>query len=299
MNQPSIIEIPTPKDFHFKECLVFLGRSDLELLHRIKDGFVYKLLKIDQELLLLKIGFIDDSLQVEFPLGKPTVKAQKMASEYVVDWFDLDRDLAGFYEMAQNDQMLQRVVSKYRGLRMIGIPDLFEALTWAIMGQQINLTFAYTLRKRFVERFGESVTFEGETYWLYPTFDRIAEIEVDALKELQFTARKAEYVIGVSQAMVNGELSRENLLKMEDYQQIHAYLTKLRGIGSWTADYVMMKCLHQSAAFPITDVGLHNAVRIQLGLERKPTLDELKEKAARWTGWEAYAVFYLWRSLYV
>ncbi|WML58512.1 DNA-3-methyladenine glycosylase 2 [Neobacillus sp. PS2-9] len=294
-----MIEIKPPEDFNFKECLVFLGRSDQELLHRIKDGFVYKLLKIDQEPLLLKIGFIDDSLQGEFPLGKPTVKAQKMASDYVVDWFDLGRDLAGFYEMAQHDQMLQRVVSKYRGLRMIGIPDLFEALTWAIIGQQINLTFAYTLRKRFVERFGESVTFEGETYWLYPTFDRIAEIEVDALKELQFTARKAEYVIGVSRAMVNGELTREHLLKMEDYQQTHAYLTKLRGIGSWTADYVMMKCLHQSAAFPITDVGLHNAVRIQLGLERKPTLDELKEMAAGWTGWEAYSVFYLWRSLYV
>ncbi|WP_413305466.1 DNA-3-methyladenine glycosylase [Bacillus sp. 1P10SD] len=294
-----MIEIKTPKDFNFKECLVFLGRSDQELLHKISDGYVFKLLKVEQELVLLKISYKNDALQVEFPMGNPTLDAQKMAAKYVVDWFDLDRDLFGFFEMARNDQMLQPVVSKYRGLRIIGIPDLFEALTWAIMGQQINLTFAYTLRKRFVERFGESVTFDGETYWLYPTFDRIAEIEVDTLKDLQFTARKAEYVIGVSRAMVNGELSRENLLKMEDYQQIHTYLTKLRGIGSWTADYVMMKCLHQSAAFPITDVGLHNAVRIQLGLERKPTLDELKEMAAGWTGWEAYAVFYLWRSLYV
>ncbi|MGG3560640.1 DNA-3-methyladenine glycosylase [Neobacillus rhizosphaerae] len=294
-----MIEINPPEDFNFKECLVFLGRSDQELLHKIIDGYVFKLLKVDKELVLLKIGYKNDAIQVEFPMGEPALGAQKMAAKYVVDWFDLDQDLAGFYEIAQKDQMLHRVVSKYRGLRMIGIPDLFEALTWAIMGQQINLTFAYTLRKRFVERFGESLTFEGETYWLYPTFSRIAEIDADALRELQFTARKAEYVIGVSRAMVNEELSKEDLLRMEDYQQIHVYLTKLRGIGSWTADYVMMKCLHQRAAFPITDVGLHNAVKIQLGLERKPTLVELKVMAAGWKGWEAYSVFYLWRSLYV
>jgi DNA-3-methyladenine glycosylase II len=200
--------------------------------------------------------------------------------------------------MAQDDNVLNQIASKYRGLRIIGIPDLFEAVTWAIIGQQINLKFAYTLKKRFVERFGEGLTFEGEIYWLYPSFDRIAEIDIVQLRELQFTARKAEYVIGVAKAMAKGELKKEDLLKKQDYQQIHNYLTNLRGIGAWTADYVMMKCLHQRSAFPITDVGLHNALKVQLGLEGKPSVNEIKEMALNWTGWEAYAVFYLWRSLY-
>lgn len=292
------IEIQPPMDFDFEECLIFLGRSEEELLHKIKDGYVYKLLKVDQELLLIKIGYRNDALQLEFPLGEPTVRAQKMAVDFVVDWFDLDRDLSGFYEMAEKDRLLKGIAREYRGLRIIGIPDLFEALTWAIMGQQINLTFAYTLRKRFAERFGESVTVNGETHWLYPTFSRIAELDTDDLRELQFTARKAEYVIGVAEAMSKGELSKKTLLQIEDFQQVHSELTQLRGIGAWSADYVMMKCLHHMAAFPIADVGLHNAVKFHLGLERKPTINELKEMAESWTGWEAYAVFYLWRSLY-
>lgn len=62
------------------------------------------------------------------------------------------------------------------------IPDLFEALSWAIIGQQINLTFAYILKKRFVENFGESLTFKGDTFWLFPNYEKIATISVDELK---------------------------------------------------------------------------------------------------------------------
>ncbi|MDQ1143671.1 DNA-3-methyladenine glycosylase II [Bacillus sp. SORGH_AS 510] len=293
------MEIKTSEDYHFEECLIFLGRSDQELLHKIRDGYVYKLLKVDQEPFLIKIGYKNEAIQVEFPLGEPSANAQKMAMKYVVEWFDLNRDLMGFYQMAQTDEILNPIVRKYRGLRIIGIPDLFEALTWAIIGQQINLTFAYTLKKRFVERFGESLTFEGETYWLFPPASQIAEIDIEALRKLQFTARKAEYVIGVAQAMAKGELSKEILLQKQDDQQIHNDLTKLRGIGAWSADYVMMKCLQKSTAFPIADVGLHNAIRVQLGLDKKPTIQEIEEMSSGWTGWEAYAVFYLWRSLYV
>lgn len=102
---------------------------------------------------------------------------------------------------------------------MMCIPDLFEALTWAIMGQQINLTFAYKLKQRFVEHFGECLTFEGNTFWLYPTYERIATLSVEELITLQFTVRKAEYVIGVAKAMTNGELTKEMLLQEPTYEQ--------------------------------------------------------------------------------
>lgn len=69
-------------------------------------------------------------------------------------------------------------------------------------------------------------------------------------------------------------------------------------MGKWTADYVAMKCLKKVEAFPIADVGLHNALKFQLGLDKKPSIDDIKEIAVNWRGWEAYATFYLWRSLY-
>lgn len=276
---------------------MFLGRSEQEVLHQIRDGYFCKMIKIDGEKVLLKIWDTKDSIRVEFPISSPTPGLREKSASYVWEYFDMNQELGNFYEMADKERVLQKIVRKYRGLRIICIPDLFEALTWAIIGQQINLTFAYTLKRRFVVHFGECLTFEGNTYWLFPEFETIANIEIDDLRKLQFTSRKAEYITGVAKAMTSGQLTKEALLQ-QDYQQVKKSLMAIRGVGAWTADYVMMKCLHHPAAFPMADVGLHQAIKRQLGLECKPTIEEIEEMSTNWGGWQAYATFYLWRSLY-
>ncbi|MDN3017215.1 DNA-3-methyladenine glycosylase [Paenibacillus sp. BSR1-1] len=291
------VEIYPPEEFNFNECLVFLSRSSLELLHQIKDGSVYKLIKVNKIFILLKVGYNNRSIIVEFPISTPSEESRKQAAEYIWEWLDLGQDLAGFYEMAAKDRILSKISNKYYGLRIIGIPDLFESLIWAVIGQQINLTFAYKLKKRFVERFGESLTFNGDTFWIFPSFEKIASIDVEDLKKLQFTGRKAEYIIGIAKAMKNRDLSKETLLN-QDYHQVKRRLTEFRGVGAWTADYVMMKCLNYNTSFPIGDAGLHNALKSLLGFKRKPAIEEIKEFAENWDGWQAYATFYLWRSLY-
>jgi DNA-3-methyladenine glycosylase II len=298
INEGSTLEILPPKEFDFKECLIFLGRSEGEILHQIKDGYLYKLIKVNEEIILLKIGRKEHFIQVEFPIGSPSKIAREQVADYIWEWFDLGQDLGGFYEVARKDAMLDQIASTYYGLRIICIPDLFEALAWAILGQQINLTFAYTLKKRLVEQYGESFTYDGQTFWLFPTYGKIAELDIEDLTKLQFSTRKAEYIIGVAEAMTREKLTKEKLLQLKEYEQIHQSLVSFRGVGAWTADYVMMKCLHHPSAFPIADVGLHNAIKHQLGLERKPTIEEIEKMAKNWEGWHAYATFYLWRSLY-
>lgn len=297
INYESHLEILPPQVFSFAECLVFLGRSQEEVLHRLNDGYLYKLLLIEDEMILVKISEAEGIIKVEFPLGAPNISKRIQVVTHIEEWFDLHSDLEEFYQMANEDQLLKRMVEKYYGLRMIGIPDLFEALTWAIMGQQINLSFAYLLKKRLVESYGKSLTFEGDTYWIYPTYEVIANVKVEDLRNLQFTTRKAEYIIGIARMMVSGEMTKERLKKQE-YHELHTQLMKIRGVGAWTADYVMMKCFHQHSSFPIADVGLHNALKLQLGIENKPTIHDIKAIAANWEGWQSYATFYLWRSLY-
>ncbi|MGM1045643.1 MAG: DNA-3-methyladenine glycosylase family protein [Bacillota bacterium] len=294
----SYIEICPPTEFDFSECLVFLGRSEHEVLHQVRDGCLYKLVNINDEMILLIIRSSSGSIQIQFPMGPPANSTCAEVVSFIREWFDLDQNLGDFYNAVSQDMVLGQLIHKYYGLRMMCIPDLFEALTWAIMGQQINLTFAYTLKKRLTEHFGQCLDFEGETYWLYPTCEKIAALDVEDLRKLQFTVRKAEYIIGIAKAMANGEITKQSLLQKRDYEKIKQSLMDIRGIGAWTADYVMMKCLHLPAAFPMADVGLQNALKIQIGLDRKPTIEEIKEMAAHWEGWQAYATFYLWRSLY-
>lgn len=290
------IELKPPKEFCFKECLTFLNRSRQEVLHYVENDILYKLINTEGKLVLLNIKSTAHSIQVDFPINKLTRNARKEVAKYVWNWFHLDANLENFYELGSQDKILKPIIHKYYGLRIIGIPDLFEALTWAIMGQQVNLNFAYKLKKRFVESFGECIRFQGRIFWIYPTYSTIATIDVESLKKLQFTTRKAEYVIGVAKIMASRELTKEQLHSL-DYQQMKNTLMAIRGIGAWSADYVIMKCLYQTEAFPIADVGLHNALKCQLNMERKPTLEEIKEIFINWQDWQAYAVFYLWRSL--
>ncbi|CAM5209080.1 DNA-3-methyladenine glycosylase II OS=Ureibacillus acetophenoni OX=614649 GN=SAMN05877842_11534 PE=4 SV=1 [Ureibacillus acetophenoni] len=294
----SYLEIIPPEEFNFDECLAFLGRANHEILHQLKEGTLYKLLKVNDSLILFTIRNVNKLIKVEFPIGAPSTFEREKVGEYIWEWFDLGQDLDEFYQLASKDLVLKDVVQKYRGLRIIGIPDLFEALVWAVIGQQINLTFAYSLKKRFVEQFGEFITFEGEQYWCFPSFNTIATLTVEDLKKFQFSTRKAEYVIGIAQEMASGKLSKELLIEKNDYDEVKKSLMSIRGIGAWTADYAIMNCLHVNTAFPIADVGLHNALKNVLGLENKPTIEEIEAYAFGWKGWQAYATYYLWRSLY-
>lgn len=294
-----MLKIQTPPEFNYTECLRFLDRSSRECLHQIEDGIVYKLLIVEGEFTLLRISWGGSStIFTEILTGNPTDDGIQMIKQFVNDLFDLDRNLNPFYEMAATDPILDQVVKNHYGLRLIGIPDLWEALCWSIIGQQINLAFAYTMKKRLVETYGNSIEFEGRRHWHFPSPDRIASVTPEALKSLQFSRQKAEYSIGIANEICSGNISLEQLVRAESIEAQRDLLTKIRGVGAWTADYVIMKCLRQPAAFPIADVGLHNAIKNRLGLSEKPSLGEIRKMAENWKGWEAYATFYLWRSLY-
>ncbi|XXM72690.1 DNA-3-methyladenine glycosylase family protein [Lysinibacillus sphaericus] len=291
------ITIHPPDPFSFDECLIFLGRNDREILHTISDGCLMKLVRLNGELILFKVQSVNKSLKVEFLNGIPSEAAREKAAEYIWEWFDLDADLNQFYQWGSDDPVLSKLIGNYTGLRMIAIHDLFEALVWAVLGQQINLTFAYTLKKRLVEEYGERMTFNGEAYWLFPSFEVIAPLDEDDLRKLQITGRKAAYIIGIAAAMKDGRLKKESLRKLDE-QQARKALLQYKGIGAWTADYVMMKCFLVKTSFTVGDVGLQNALKAALGYERKPALEEMEAFSHKWEGWQAYAAFYLWRSLY-
>ncbi|MEO0474173.1 MAG: DNA-3-methyladenine glycosylase, partial [Bacteroidota bacterium] len=175
-------------------------------------------------------------------------------------------------------------------------PDLFEALCWAIMGQQINLPFAYQLRRRVIEQYGEAFEWDGSVYWFFPQPKDVLRASVEELMELKLTRRKSEYVLGVAELLESGTLSKAQLLTLPDPTAIEKHLVRIRGIGPWTAQYIALRCLRHPDAWPTGDVGLQNAVKRALQMERKATQEELNELGEAWIGWRSYATFYLWNG---
>ena len=274
----------------------FLKRSPREILHRIEEETVVKAIYVDDEIVAFRIGHQQDSLEIEFLTRKVSTSIKQKVSDYVREWFDLETDLKPFYAMARKDDLLKGLVRKYYGYRIIGQPDLFESIIWAVIGQQINLPFAYTLKQRFVEQFGGSIELKNQKYFLFPSPEVVAQITADQLLPLQFSRQKTAYVIGIAQAFAEGRLSKQKLTSLS-LEEAKEELIKIKGIGNWTANYALMKTFRHPDAFPLEDAGVHNAIKNLLNLKSKPSLDRVKKIYKKYEGWEAYVTLYLWKSL--
>jgi DNA-3-methyladenine glycosylase II len=292
----SLVRLSMPDEFSFDLALSFLKRSPRELLHTLEGDKVFKALRIDNVDVLISIHQEEKDLLIKFLNAKPNAALKVGVLEYIREWFDLETNLKPFYAMAKKDELLAPLVKVFHGYRIVGQPDLFESLVWAVLGQQINLAFAYTLKQRFVEQFGECQEYKNQKYYLFPKPEVVARLTDDDLLPLQFSRQKSKYVVLIAQAFMNGEVSKEKLrgLSLVDAKE---KLMKIKGVGNWTANYALMKTFRYPDAFPLEDVGVHNAIKNQMNLKSKPSLDRVRKIFKRYKGWEAYATLYLWKSL--
>lgn len=294
------IVITLPEQFNMNANLGYLSREKNECMYEIESDSITKVITIGEIRSLVQINVINNKQMIVQFLNESSPIERRKCEEivkFIDEWFDLNNDLTPFYEMAKADPLLKVPARNFYGLRVIGIPDLFEALCWGVLGQQINLAFAYTLKRQFVEKFGDFIEWNGKKYWVFPSYERIAQLTPSDLADIKMTVKKSEYIIGIAKLMASGELSREKLMKM-DFKDAEKSLIKIRGIGPWTANYVLMRCLRFQTAFPIDDVGLINSIKLLQNMNRKPTKDEIMELSIPWKNWESYATFYLWRVLY-
>jgi DNA-3-methyladenine glycosylase II len=298
------MKIPFPEIFSYDLCLSFLKRSPREVLHKIENEKVIKALLVDGHPIIFQIHADESTLHVNFlnhssrltDANGLTASAKEYVSNYIREWFDMETDLKPFYALTHKDELLKDLVKKFHGYRIIGQPDLFESLIWAVLGQQINLQFAYTLKQRFVQQFGERIAFAGVDHYLFPEPKLVATLGDDDLLPLQFSRQKSKYVKLIGEAFANGIVSKEKL-KQLSFEDAKTELMKIKGIGNWTANYALMKTFRYPNAFPLEDAGVHNAIKNLRGMKKKPSLNQVKRIFKNYKGWEAYATLYLWKSL--
>lgn len=291
------IKIPVPELFNKDECLWFLNRDFDDCMYRVYKDRVRRAFGAANGIMIVDIYMRSNELVLEWLNMAPSNQEIERVVQFASEWFDLNTDLTPFYNAVLEDKRIAYIAEDYSGLRFIGIPDLFEALAWGIIGQQINLSFAYKIKRRLVEQYGASTVYEGERYHVFPTTQVLSEVKIDDLRALQFSEKKAEYLIAIAQAFSAGTLNKELLQALPDLESRIKYLTNIRGIGQWTANYTLMKSLKEPACIPHGDAGLLNAL-INHGI-----IDDKNDKASindffkSFAGWESYLVFYLWRTL--
>jgi len=286
------MEITLSQPINSEELLWFLSRGYDETIYKVEGKSIYRAFLVDNEKMLVRITPGSLSVKIDWLVGQP----DQSVIDFITEWFDLDTDLSGFYALLRADPVLEYMADEYKGLKLAGMPDLFEALCWAIAGQQINLTFAYKLKRRLVERYGDFIDYQDNRYYIFPAPEVLMQADPEELKAMQFSGSKTAYLIHTATAFVDGRISKEMLMALPTEKQLEL-LTGLKGIGTWTANYVLMKSLRDPGAIPYGDAGLLNALLGHGIISNKKELQDMHALFQRFKGWEAYLVFYLWRSL--
>jgi DNA-3-methyladenine glycosylase II len=204
-------------------------------------------------------------------------------------------DLQRFYEVAALDPVLAPLVrgsGALVGLRPTLAPDSFEMLVGAISAQQVNLTFALTTRARLVHRYGTPIEFDGVTVHAFPTPAALADAPPAALRAMQFSQRKAEYIIGLAQELTTGRLDLGALVDAPD-EAIVARLTAVRGLGRWTAEWFLARALGRPDVCPADDLGVRRAIEALCFRGRGRAAAAVRRRARAWRPYRSLATHYL------
>jgi len=221
------------------------------------------------------------SLAVRVQFGDPS--ALFFIIERIRAMFDLNADWARIAPYLRSDPVLKRRVDAAPGLRVPGCWDGFELAIRAVLGQQITVKGATALAGRLVKSFGTPLRVDSGLTHLFPAPSVLADANITSIG---LTKTRAETIRILAQSVCDGEISFERIVDTA------AFLERLReipGIGKWTAQYIAMRALGETDAFPAGDLGLLRAVDVQ-------NSRELEAHAEAWRPWRAYATMYLWNG---
>jgi len=181
-------------------------------------------------------------------------------------------------ELIAVDQQIADLAGRYPGVVPVLVPDPFAALVRSISAQQVNLRWATVIRARLAERYGRRLSVGP---WHVHALDAhaLASARVEDLRELQLTNAKARAVVATARAEQAGELRRDELERLDD-EALVAHLTRLPGIGRWSAEWFLARTLGRPRVVA-GDLGVRKAIG-RLYSAGMPTEDEVRRLTEHW-----------------
>ena len=201
-------------------------------------------------------------------------------------------DVGGFYRLAQNDSQLEYLASQFRGLKPPRFPTLFEALVNGIACQQVSLTQGINLLNKLATTCGKTVEGQDTIAYAFPQPEDIAGLEPDAFRKLGFSRQKTRALLELAHKVTDEHINLEEMVTLSDEDAL-SRLCELRGVGRWTAEYVLLRGMGRLHIFPGDDAGARNKLRSWLGVEEKLDYKGVNSIISRWNPYGGFIYFHL------
>jgi DNA-3-methyladenine glycosylase II len=301
MGRSTITITPTPPyDFDLTGgyATYFRGQYGAESFH---DGIFRRLLNCGGLMCLVGVrsaGTVDSPLleaEIETTDTGLDDDLRNEAKRQVAWILGTDQDLEPFYRVALGDSVVRPLALYLRGLHVPHTPTVYEALVLAILGQQISSHVARTVRTLLIQTYGPSAEVSGNTYYAFPRPEAIVAAGVEGLRSIKFSTRKAEYVVGIATKVASGELDLEGLKHQPD-EDVVQRLIGIHGVGSWTAQWLLIRALGRTDGFPHGDLALQRLLGLLVNGGPPMSPEGVLEYSRRWSPFRSYLTTYLFAA---
>jgi DNA-3-methyladenine glycosylase II len=231
-------------------------------------------------------------LRVSVAGAERSPKLKQYVTALLSSTLGLQVDLNGFYRFASRQAKLGPLARRFRGMRPPRFPSVFEAFVNAMACQQMSLTVGILLLNRLAEMCGAAWEGEGAIAHAFPRPEDLARRDPHALRSLGFSRQKVRAIIESASALDAGELELESLDELCDDEAL-ASLQCLRGVGRWSAEYILLRGLGRWHIFPGDDVGARNNLTRWLGLSEDLNYERVGRVLKRWRKYGGLIYFHL------
>jgi DNA-3-methyladenine glycosylase II len=284
--------ISLPANFRPQDILAFHRRDSAMVAERVEGDALHKGLSWAGHPACLGIRFYPGRTEVTLAMDGPATASDTRRLESMARRMLGLTQAVDAFEQRHRDhpQMGPRIAAK-PGLRVPVAPTPFEALSWAITGQQISLSAALSLRRKLIQAAGPR---HSSGLWCHPDAAQLARLSEADLRQAGYSRTKAQTLLALSQAVEAGELPLEAWADAPPVDEIRARLSRIRGIGPWTINYALLR------GFGWLDGSLHGDAAVRRGLQtllgrpEKLTEEEARHWLADFSPWRALVAAHLW-----
>ncbi|MCU0493688.1 MAG: hypothetical protein MUD01_19030 [Chloroflexaceae bacterium] len=284
---------PTPP-FDFGQSLAFLGMfPPTKGEQQLQSASLTKAVMIGGQPLVFRVtstgSMMEPCLAYTLHTDGPITPALRIAAEDRIRFFlSLDDDLRPFYSLAEADAPFWPVVQRLYGLHQVKFLTPFEHACWAVLTQRNPMAQASKTKAALTTRYGDSLTLDGVAYHAFPEAARLAAASEAELCELVRHEKRATYLHAVAVAFAGAD---EDWMRTAPYGEVEAWLRSIKGIGAWSAAFVLLRGLGRTERLPIGEERLAEAAERVYGRKLNPL--ELTRIANGYGPYQGYWAYYL------
>ncbi len=292
-NKELTITILLPPHYHTADFLAFHLRDTHNVAEQVTENRVMKGICLHGHPALLTLEINADQVKVTLHTDGPAQLGDEAALHHLaLHMLGLLQPVQEFESIYQEHPQVGQLIRHQQGLRIYQSATPFEAINWAIIGQQISVHAAISIRRRLIQHI--NLRHSGGL-WCYPDAAHILQTDFEGLRSCGFSVGKANALLTLSKQLESGELVLPDVVTPDNADAVSASLTAIKGIGTWTVSYALLRGFNYLNGSLHGDVAVRRNLQRLLEREEKLTAEETQVWLAEFAPHRALMAAHLWR----